>query len=351
MLSVSRSGDYESYLVRAVLSPAARDVHLAARALNLELSRLPETVSNTTIGQLRLQFWRDSMRATLVDGQPPREPICLVLHAGTSHLDASDGDIAGHSASSARSSLSFWLSRHITARAGSLFNPAPFPTLDSLESHAEKTYSSLLYATLAALHIRSVHADHIASHIGKALGIVATLRGIPVLAAPPRQEQIHTPQGIMQGTRGTQVLMLPLDVLARHGVREEEVFRRGPDATGIRDAVFETATRAHDHLLTARELLAAAKRGDATGVHQFEYEGQEGFVYGGSGGASLEGESDDARAISRDVRRAFPVFLDAVPALEYLKRLEQADFDVWRRGRHNWLLPWRLWQAASKQEI
>lgn len=51
--------------------------------------------------------------------------------------------------------------------------------LADLEEYGEMTQSSLLYLTLETLDVRSVEADHVASHIGKALAIATLLRGTP----------------------------------------------------------------------------------------------------------------------------------------------------------------------------
>jgi len=50
-------------------------------------------------------------------------------------------------------------------------------------------------------------------------------------------------------------LVIPAEITSKHGVVQEEVFRQGPQARGIEDAVFEFATVAHDHLKTARSML------------------------------------------------------------------------------------------------
>lgn len=50
-------------------------------------------------------------------------------------------------------------------------------------------------------------------------------------------------------------MVIPADITARHGVNQEEVFRRGGDAQGIEDAVFEFATVANDHLMTALQMF------------------------------------------------------------------------------------------------
>ena len=83
--------------------------------------------------------------------------------------------------------------------------------------------------------------DHIGSHIGKATGIAAVLRGIPVVA-----------------TAGSGAVVLPLDVCAEFGLRQEDVIRRPGSAPALRDAVFKVATLANDHLITARKMLAEA---------------------------------------------------------------------------------------------
>ena len=50
-------------------------------------------------------------------------------------------------------------------------------------------------------------------------------------------------------------MVIPAEITARHGVSQEEVFRKGGNAKGIDDAVFEFATVANDHLITAREMF------------------------------------------------------------------------------------------------
>lgn len=295
-----------------------QDAYDALRALNLELVRLPETVSNPTLGQMRMQFWRESIDKTFA-GAPPREPICLLLAKALEDLEARAGGAS-------KKSLKFWVSRVLRTRERHMSN-RPFPSLAALEEHAENTYSTLMYATLAAMPMRSVHVDHLASHIGKACGIAALLRGIPVLAAPPADAAGRQP-----------ALLLPLDAMAEAGVSEEAVFREGPHAPGFRDAVFGVATRANDHLITAREMLKNLQAGRHAD-HEFEHEGEEEHVY--------EGEGDD---VARDVRRGFGVLLEAVPAEDYLLELQKRDFDPFA-VRPGWKLPFRMWWALRQQKF
>lgn len=50
-------------------------------------------------------------------------------------------------------------------------------------------------------------------------------------------------------------MVIPAEITAKHGVSQEDVFRRGSAAKGIEDAVFEFATIANDNMVTAREMF------------------------------------------------------------------------------------------------
>lgn len=214
----------------------------------------------------------------------------------------------------------------------------PFISLAALEDYSENTYATLMYTTLAAMPTRSVHMDHLASHIGKACGIVAILRGVAVLAAPPRP--IQTPGGLQAGHKRSQALLLPLDVMAEVGLREEDVFRHGPDAPGLQDAVFKVATRANDHLITAREMLKNMQQGQDPG-HAYEHQGELDHSYQAEDGAA---------STQADVKRSFGVLLDGVTAGDYLDRIEKANFDPFQ-VRGSWKLPWRIWRAVKTHRI
>ncbi|KAL7809397.1 squalene/phytoene synthase [Trichoderma aethiopicum] len=325
-----QTSDYDAHLIRRFMPPPVQDTYAALRALNLELVRLPEMVSNPTIGAMRVKFWHDAIDRTFA-GQPPREPICILLHKALRELEQRTGG----GGSTSTKSIKFWVSRLIRTRERHMDN-RPFATLDSLEDYAENTYSTIMYATLASMPLRSMHVDHLASHIGKACGIVAVLRGVPVLAAPP--QPVRSPSGLETPSR-SQALLLPLDVMAEEGVKEEEVFRQGPGAPGLQDAIFKVATRANDHLITAREMLKRLKAGQDPG-HEFEHQGEGEHHY-------VDEESDAAR----DVRRGFGVLLEAVPAAQWLLSLEKANFDPFAVRAGGWRLPWGIWQALSKERI
>ena len=141
--------------------------------------------------------------------------------------------------------------------------------------------------------------------------------------------------------------MLPLDVMAEAGVKQEDVLRTGAEAPGLKDAVFSVATRASDHLITAREMLKNLRAGQGVG-HAFEHEGEDGHVY------NTEAESSDRRALNApfaDVERAFGVLMPAVSTSLWLDRLQRCDFDIFRDElrRREWKLPWKAYFASRRK--
>jgi NADH dehydrogenase [ubiquinone] 1 alpha subcomplex assembly factor 6 len=277
-----------------------------------------------------MQFWRDTINRTFA-GNPPREPISILLHSAIAALRSRAGP-------GTENSLKFWLLRLIDTREKHMENK-PFATLAALEDYAEHTYATLMYMTLAAVPLRSMHLDHLASHIGKACGIVATLRGILVLAAP--SQPIQGPSGSGVGSTRPPALLLPLDAMAEAGLKEEDVFRQGPHADGFQDAVFQVATRANDHLITTREMLKNLQSGKGPG-HDYEHQGEPDHVY------STTALGDEDTGVL--VRRGFGVLLEAAAAGDYLRRLESVNFDPFQ-VRSNWKLPWVLWKAAKHHQV
>ncbi|KAH3913133.1 hypothetical protein HBH56_112110 [Parastagonospora nodorum] len=330
-----RTYDAPSHVLQTFIPQSSRDAYLAIRAFNVDVARVADTTSTPTIGMMRMQFWRDTVTKALA-GTPPKEPVAILLARAAEDLDS-------RSSGKSRFSKS-WLHRIIRTREEHLTNP-PYPTLGALETYAENTYSTMLYLTLSALPQASLTTDHIASHIGKAMGIAAVLRGIPLVAFPPPQP-LGTSNSMTGQSGPTQgAVLLPLDVMAESNLREEDVFRQGSSAPGLRDAVFTVATRANDHLITAREMLAKL-RSDGTLGHDFEHQHEEEHQYAPQVDASKEGKL-------AEVEQAFGVFMPSVATQSWLDRLQKADFDVFDEGlrKVDWKLPVKAYWAYSRRKI
>ncbi|KAJ9080677.1 hypothetical protein DSO57_1022342 [Entomophthora muscae] len=104
--------------------------------------------------------------------------------------------------------------------------------------------------------------------------------------------------------------------MTKHKLVEEEIYRyagsQGTIDARLLDAIFEVATHAHDHILTAKSMLSKLDRAD--------------------------------------VARAFPAFLTLIPTISYLKRLESTQFDPISTKR-DWKLPFILWNQNRKLSI
>ncbi|KAG8687407.1 hypothetical protein FRC09_013509 [Ceratobasidium sp. 395] len=212
-----RKHDYEAYLCSYFYPRTAQPGYFALRAFNIELAMIRETVSRPLIGKMRMQFWRDAIQS-ISQGRPMKHPIAIALHEASQNANLS----------------TYHLKRMVDARDKDLDRDS-YDTLDSVTDYAESTSSTLMYLLLNLLHQGTSDTNtHAASHVGIAHSFATLLRGLPFHASKRR-------------------MVIPVEITAKHRVRQEEVFRVGGEAAGIDDAVFEFATVANDNLLTARD--------------------------------------------------------------------------------------------------
>ncbi|KAG8312535.1 NADH dehydrogenase (ubiquinone) complex I, assembly factor 6 [Homalodisca vitripennis] len=260
-----RKYDYENFLCCLLLSNAVRSTAFAVRGFNVEVAKVEDQVSESRLAQMRLQFWIETLDK-LYKENVPQHPVAQELYKA----------IQRHK-----------LQKHhlrslVSARVGRL-SSVTFPNLEALEQYAESSVSPIFYLLLQAVGVQNVHADHAASHLGKAQGIANTVRGLPH----------HCKR---------RIVTLPQDVLIRHNVAHESVIRGSRDQS-VRDVVFEVATRAKQHL-------------------------------------------DKARSIKDKLpKEAHILLLPAAGTAWYLEKLQQLDFDVFhpKLQRRNQLLPWTLY--------
>eukprot|EP00850_Spirogloea_muscicola_P003337 SM000013S26506 [mRNA] locus=s13:764047:765020:- [translate_table: standard] len=165
-----------------------------------------------------------------------------------------------------------WLDRIVEARIQDVEHDGAPQDILALEAYAESTASSLLYLTLQAAGVASTHADHAASHVGKAAGMTLLLR-----AAPHHHARRRT--------------YIPLDTAAKHRLSQEDLYSLKPPREPLADAVLDIASQAQAHLATARAMLPKLK--------------EEGLL-----------------------NAAAPTLLPAVPAATYLAALERRGFHL-----------------------
>lgn len=220
-----RNYDYPHYLCLLELPPNMRRAAFALRAFNVETARAMDVASDPKIGLVRLLWWQEAIDKIF------------------SHK------LIEHPVARALTSISYehkisktWLKRSVEARINDAKREVTdIPeTIEELERYAEDTASTLLYTTLQAGGITSTAADHAASHIGKASGLLVLLRSLPYHAS-----------------RNRHFSYIPAQVAEKHGLLVNQGGRREiqiDSREGICNAVFEMASVANVHLLKAREL-------------------------------------------------------------------------------------------------
>lgn len=95
--------------------------------------------------------------------------------------------------------------------------------------------------SIVSSHSLRIKLDHIASHAGKAQGLVNILRGIGHNARSSR-------------------CYIPNDMLSASKARHEDFLRGRGDKKEVQDVCFEIASSAHQELDTANKLMAADKK-------------------------------------------------------------------------------------------
>ncbi|CAG9772020.1 unnamed protein product [Ceutorhynchus assimilis] len=215
-----RKYDYENFLCTILLKNTSRSVALAVRGLNVEIARVAEQTSQDNIGLMRLKFWEETINKCYSKDLKliPKHPVALELYRAISNANLTKR----------------YLNNLVVARQNYI-NKTSFQTLEEMEKYLEQTMSNVYYLILEGCNIKNVHADHAASHLGKAQGIIQQLRSIP-----------HS--------RQLNFIPIPQEVLIKHHLSQQDVLR-GTKSEKLSNCVFEVASRAHQHLVKSRSLM------------------------------------------------------------------------------------------------
>lgn len=81
-----RRGDPDRYMIAMIAPEPTRSNLMALFAFNLELARIPDTVSEPLIGQMRLSWWRDAVDECFA-GTPRKHEVVEALAACVSRLE------------------------------------------------------------------------------------------------------------------------------------------------------------------------------------------------------------------------------------------------------------------------
>lgn len=287
--------DRSSLILSKYVPPRALDGWLALRAFAIDTAKVVDGMKEYPIALARLQFWKTGIQQLGIYNRAPNDAASLLLL----HKAVNSDNCAIHK----RYLLTLLQTRE------SQLQQKPIIKLGDLARIGEGTHSQILYATLDMLQAfesgtseflaQNADLDEIVSeiiaHIGQAAGIAGGIRALGFYSQ--RQNRV----------------VLPTEILRKRNIVDQAVidgFEKGSMHPQLKDAVFDVATAANDHLLTARSKLALLKENTGSKVPP-----------------SL-----------------LITAMAAVPIQLYLERLEKHDFDVLKQTGE-WRLPWRSWRS------
>ncbi len=215
-----RDGDRDRWLA-SLFAPATLRPHLhAIYAFNLDVARVPEIVSDPMPGEIRFQWWRDTLESE-GRGDVGAHPVAAALL---------------HTVRQCLLPVSA-LTNLVDARTFDLYQD-PMPGLRQFEGYCGETSSALLRLSSLALASgqdpgqREPGGADAAGHGGVAYAIAGLLRALPWHAA-----------------RGQ--CYMPRDVLTRHGSSTDEVLARRA-TPALMAALKDLRDIARKHLALAR---------------------------------------------------------------------------------------------------
>jgi phytoene synthase len=185
-----RQQDPDRYLTALFAPPERREALFALYAFNLELARARESVREPIMGQMRLQWWRDSL-AEMLAGRPRAHEVGRPLAAA----------IAAYGLDPAL------LERLIDARERDM-EAEPPADLVALLDYARGTSSTLTELALEVLGRPEPAVREAGRALGIAWAVLGLVRAVPFHAAQRR-------------------LYLPTSLTEEAGLRPSQLFDRG----------------------------------------------------------------------------------------------------------------------------
>ncbi|XP_045472605.1 NADH dehydrogenase (ubiquinone) complex I, assembly factor 6 [Harmonia axyridis] len=218
-LDLVKKFDYENFMTVLLLENTSRSTALAVRSFNVELSKVSEQTSQINTGQARLQFWENTIEACYKEDvkKVPQHPVAMEVYKAVK-----------------RSNLTQRYFKNLIKCRHDYLNRNFFGSLEEMEKYSESAVSNLYYLILEGCGVKNMHADHVASHLGKAQGILNLLRSCVV-------------------ARKLNFISIPQEILVKYSVSDQSILN-GASSHKLNDCVFEVASRAHHHLQKARKL-------------------------------------------------------------------------------------------------
>jgi 15-cis-phytoene synthase len=215
---IARDGDPDRTLAALFAAPSVRASLLALIAFNVELARIGEQVSEPTLGEIKLAWWREAL-ARAAQGESTGQPVA----------DAMGALLRAHP------HLRPTLDRLIDARRFDVVVKI-MPDEEALKAYIGDTAGAMFAAAAALMDAEGEAAASVARAGGFAYGLTGLMRALP----------IHAAQGRID---------LPADWLRQLGSSPEQILA-GEASEGLAALLDEFRTEARASL---REALRAMR--------------------------------------------------------------------------------------------
>ncbi len=218
-----RNHDKDRFLTGLFADEANRAGLFALYAFNLEISRIREKVSDALPGEVRLQWWRDTLSGT-EHGSVSDHPVAHAFIETVTKYDLPTRIILNL----------------LEARCFDLYDD-PMPDMHTLEGYLGETASIVFL--LASMILTRSKAENLADacgHAGVSYALVNLLRALPWHS---RRNQLY----------------VPADILKRHGVDPQAIFSLEDD-DAIKAVLVEMRTHTRHHLGEFKKCLPGVPR-------------------------------------------------------------------------------------------
>jgi phytoene synthase len=156
-----RRVDEDRWLASRFAPAFVRERLIAIYAVNYEIARTAESVSEPGLGAIRLEWWREGLEA-IFEGVAPRQQPALIELARV-----------------IKDPLHAKLMQAMVAARGKDFEQAPFSTWDELDAYVDDTAGSLLDVCIAQCAAPRAAPDAFVRAAGRAWGYTGLLRAAP----------------------------------------------------------------------------------------------------------------------------------------------------------------------------
>ncbi|KRZ74462.1 NADH dehydrogenase (ubiquinone) complex I, assembly factor 6 [Trichinella papuae] len=214
-MSLVRQSDFESFLCTSTMPAKYKSAVFSIQAFNVELASIPARCSTRQSRHGRIEFWKEVVHG-IYKGNIPEHPVAVTLADSVLKYKLSKR----------------WLLDLVEARRHWL-GAEEYRSLRIMEDYFDRTFSTVLYLILQICNVEQSEAILAAGHLGKALGLVNSIRSVPHLAAEKK-------------------ILLPLDLLKLHNFTE--FGGQFEDSSKWTHVIRDIADHADRHVSEARKL-------------------------------------------------------------------------------------------------